>query len=66
VLQVTDDSLPDFLAQWQSRLTAALATDVNPGPLPVDVTQPKMRDVAGPKTQTGQQQQNGAIPPTDG
>src|SRR6266851_1728697 len=66
VLQVADDGLPDFLAQWQSRLTATLPRDVNPGPLPVDVTQPKMRDVAGPKPQTGQQQQNGAIPPTDG
>jgi hypothetical protein len=39
---------------------------VNPCALPVDVTQAKMRDIARPKTQTGEQQQNGAIPPTHG
>jgi len=65
-LYVRDDRLAHLLTQRQSRVTAVLATHVNPGSLPIDVTETKMRDVAGPKTQTGEQQQNGAIPPTDG
>src|SRR6266516_3559168 len=43
---------------------AALPTHVDPGLLPVNVTQPEMGDVARAKAQTGEQQQNGTIPPT--
>jgi len=65
VLHLGDDRLTHLVAQRQSRVPAALATHVNPGPPPVDVTHAKMRDVAGPKTPTGEQQQNGAIPSPD-
>src|SRR5438876_1574681 len=40
---------------------AALPTHVDPGLLPVNVTQPEMGDVARAKAQTGEQQQNGTI-----
>src|SRR5438128_1999568 len=39
----------DFLGQRQSRVATALTTNMNPGALPVDVTQPEMHDIARPK-----------------
>src|SRR5437867_855479 len=39
---------------------------MDPGLVPVNITQPQMGDVARAKAQTGEQQQNGTIPPTHG
>ena len=64
-LQVGYDCLTHFLGQWQSRVTAALTANLYRCILPVDVIQSEMHDVARPKTQTGQQQQNRPVAPVD-
>ena len=65
-LQVGHDRLTHFLGQRQSRVAAALTANLNRCALPVDVTQAEMHDIARPKTQTGQQQQDRPIPPAHG
>src|SRR6185312_17123200 len=66
VLQVIDDRLTDFTTQWQSGLAAALAADVYPCGLPVDITQAHLHDVAGPQPQPGEEKQDRPIPLADG
>jgi hypothetical protein len=46
-------------------MATALTANLNRRVVPVDITQAEMYDVARPKTQTGQQQQDRPIPPAD-
>ena len=63
--QVGHNRLTHFLGQRQSRVTTALTANLNRCILPVDITQAEMHDIARPKTQTGQQQQDRPIPPAN-
>src|SRR6516225_3953674 len=65
-LQVGHNRVTDFLGQRQSRVTTALTTNMNPGALPIDVTQSELNDIARPKAKAGQQQQDRPIPPFNG
>lgn len=65
-IEVGHDRVTNLLGQRQSGVTTALPTNMNPGALPVDVTQPEMHDISRPKAQTGQQEQDGPIPPSNG
>src|ERR1041385_7107887 len=56
--QVGHDRVTDFLGQRQSRVATALTTNMNPGALPIDVTQAEVHDVACPKAKAGEQQQD--------
>ena len=64
ILQVGDDGITYLPGQRQARGATGFATHVNPCAPPVDVAEPKLHDVARPKTQTGQQQQNRSIAPS--
>jgi hypothetical protein len=65
-LQIGHNRRTDFLGQRQSRVATALTTNMNPGTLPIDVTQAEVHDIARPKAKTGQQQQDRPIPPFNG
>src|SRR5487761_1986733 len=60
-LHVRCDCLAYLLSQGQSRLTSALAADVNPCPLPVNVLQMHPHDVACPQPQASEQKQDGPV-----
>src|SRR5215472_17006082 len=64
--EVGHNRVTNLLGQRQSGMTAALTTNMNPGALPVDVTQPEMHDIPRPKAQTGQQEQDGPMPQSYG
>ena len=65
-LEVGDNRVTNLLGQRQSRVTTALTTNMNPGALPIDVTQSELNDIARPKAKAGQQQQDRPIPPFNG
>ena len=64
-IEIRDQCLPHFLGHWQPRLAASLAADSNPGAFPVKVTQPKLDDVAGAKTQASEQKENSPVTRAD-
>ena len=60
--QVDCDSFTDVGRQRQLCPSPTLAPNGNPAVVPIDVIQTQRNDLAGPQTQSGEQQQNGVVP----
>ena len=54
-LYVGSDCLADLMRQRQPCLTAALAADLNPGALPINIRQTHLNDIACAEAKAGEQ-----------
>ena len=60
--QIQCDSLANVAWQWHLCSASAFATNRDAAIVPIDIIQVQCNNLAGPQTQSGQQQQNGVVP----
>jgi hypothetical protein len=63
VLQVAHYRMANLLGQRQPSLATSFSRYLNMGFFPIDITQTKLNDISGPKSQAGQEKENRTIPP---
>lgn len=64
ILNIGDEPIANFLGHRQQGLAAALSNNVKGALFPIHVAGAKPQDIAGAKTEAGEQQQNRAVSKT--